>query len=200
MILPCIITHLILLTAWIIPVSSNAGPRRMEFDSRQAPPLNFQLRVWKNSKGGPPYLSGYPELEMNGDVVVNKTVGYAGFLTALKPGPYSGKLYRRGTGQRGYLQPLSAPGHYQFKFAKPLPSIKGILHHNFTRLGQNCGGNCGGIAMKYWKPLGDTNMADWYVVPHPAVAGAWLVQYTTNTVQYPIPQSAYPVIMWASQV
>jgi hypothetical protein len=46
-----------------------------------APEYPFRLRVWKNWKGGPPYLDAQPEIDAWGDFIVNKTQGYAGFLS-----------------------------------------------------------------------------------------------------------------------
>ena len=53
---------------------------------------------------------------------------------------------------------------------------KGVLYKNFTRQGQDCGGNCGGTSLKYnGKPYGTLDPSGWFVVPHPTIAGAYLV-------------------------
>ncbi|KAI5820138.1 hypothetical protein BZA77DRAFT_301628 [Pyronema omphalodes] len=168
------------------------------------PEYPFRLRVWKNWKGGAPYLDAQPEIDAWGDFIVNKTQGYAGFLSKLTRGAYRGELVGVDNPGQGYLQPLETPGHYQFKWArKYIPFIinqPGVLSQNFTRGGQDCGGNCGGITMRYdAKPYGEgVESSAWFIVPNPRYGpGVYFVRYTTDSGKYPLPTDAYYVYMWA---
>lgn len=49
-----------------------------------APPPNFQIRVWRQYKAGPPYLDANPQID-NSFSIVNRTLAYPGFLTVRPP-------------------------------------------------------------------------------------------------------------------
>lgn len=105
------------------------------------------------------------------------------------------------------MSPLKTKGHYQLKGGSSIPNVnspivisltylgggggggggwltevqyEGVLYKNFTRQGQDCGGNCGGTSLKYnGKPYGSWPLdpSAWFVVPHPRIAGAYLVSF-----------------------
>lgn len=49
----------------------------------------FSTRIWKNYKMGPPAIDFHPELDVrSGDMVINKTAGYEGFIGVCLPSPH----------------------------------------------------------------------------------------------------------------
>lgn len=171
--------HLLLLIALFttailavsIPVTSPA-----ELEKRQAGGTRY-IRITRPKSIGPPYLSGYLELGIYGDALLNKTVGAKPFPAALNPGPDYGKVWKRGTNERGFLQPLECDEqHYQLRFKMEIPNTPGILWERFTKQGRDCGGNCGGIDLRYNSVYGSPST--FFAVPHPSVENVWAVSFT----------------------
>ena len=75
----------------------------------------------------------------------------------------------------------------------------GVLHTNFTRAGFDCGGNCGGIGLRYGLGGAETGSA-WFVVPRPGESGVWTLRWAPDALAHPLPADALYVYVWASNV
>jgi len=168
--------------------------------------FTFPLRAWVNPRNKlVPPISHYVEIDMAGNAVINKTDGYRGFMSYIDPTPERGTLHTL-TGENGYLFPVTetSPRHYQLKYSKVIPRTAGVLYSNFTTVGRDCGGNCGGASLDYGHGDGKVK-GEWYIISGPAKAESgpsrkiWALRWIAVEKQFDVPEyptAAIPVFLW----
>lgn len=163
---------------------------------------NFRLQVFDAARGTPNPLFGELDIDSAGFAVFNRTATPGVYNYALNNSPSGlgpSTLFQRGTGKLAFLSPTPVPGIYDLKFAKPLPTSEPCqLSAQWTRQGRGCGGNCGGVDLKYNEPVSGPAVGTFFVVPHGTVAGAYRVMYSLDRIVYPLPGNGRAVLIWAN--
>lgn len=170
-------------------------------DERQTV-TDFSLRVWKAFRMDPAPFVGHLDIEANGNAIFNRTQTPKEYRYALNaPTPLGpGSLYQRGTGKLAYLSPVAnTEGHYKLKFAKTIPDTEScVLSEDWARQGRGCGGNCGGVELRY-QVTEDPNAIrsdTFYIFPHSSIPYAYEIRYAWNATAWPVPNKGVPFIMY----
>jgi len=187
----------------------------------------FSLRAWRHYRNTVWPLSLYVEVDLSsGNAIINKTANYPGFQSYIKPtshppsGRPEGGLYSKNLNgaktYRGYLFPLGAltapttsAMHYQLRFSKTIPKKHGVLTTNFTHVGRDCGGHCGGLTLDYDFDDVETTYGNWYVIRQktkpkkgkkakesPVWNVRWVAPVDPWTSGDVYPKDSLPVFMW----
>jgi hypothetical protein len=88
-----------------------------------------------------------------------------------------GEIHRKSDGVPGYLAPTATAGFYDFHYGAKPADATGILSEDFAITELICGGNCGGLQLRY-----DTGNAAgrWLAFADSAVEGAYTVRFRTS--------------------
>jgi len=177
-----------------------------------APRIN--MRVWTHPRNPGFAWSHHAEIDQaTNEVVVNKTAGYAGFNSYITdPTVEVGSPWRHGpmfaddSKDKAFLVPYTgsdtqsppvAHTYYQLKFDKKIPKkVDGILSGNFTVLGRDCGGQCGGLALGYSTPTTPTYGGQYFIVRQSPGSNVWKLQWREDNV--PAAADSTAVFVWVS--
>lgn len=88
-------------------------------------------------------------------------------------------------------------------YNKDIPTNAGALYKTFRSIGRDCGGNCGGVSLDYYRGIGVNG--EWYIIPVEWPSGSdrtiWVLRWIAaqdNICIQDYPDKAIPVYLWKS--